>query len=955
MKRRLGMWFFVWAWAGLSTTFGQEAPVRPEITLCKIPSAGRLMNTVPLRAEAQDPEGRRTVKYEWSINDGTGYAVLTDSSKSTAGLQLWWTNNHQEAKKRLDAGAASGLLGKKVEVQLSVSFVEEPGMTASCSGEVTVTSINHPPVPKIEGRLGIPDARIPTGDAVALWAYSSTDPDGDDYRYDWGLGPSRGGKYLQAPVLYGSEGAAAYFTVPAMTANIDQDVILQLSEGLYEVQTTATVYLTPAGSSPPPAPNVAPTVSVTPPSQTVLQGQPAVFTATANDTNGDALGFTWLLGDTSVSQSYVVTTRTSTTQWKSTLSYPTSGLAPGSYTVSVQAKETQTTEKLASTKQLATLIVSASGGGEPGTVDVTPGSCSPGNSGPQLVSITPDPRQGRLIYSPGQQASIELIFQDSSTKQSPLGGTQTGVGDISWDVSALRSRGVTPSTTPALAMPDPKQAKSTLSFTVPSSATAGTAGIRVTAKDVLDCSTTVTFDVELLSGNPSSPGVPVARIRYGEEGDGTYSGPFESGHTVTTTRRTVYLDAGASEDDEGLENLTFTWSAGGIAGVEVSPANQRQAVLRVPEGATGTVTVTLKVRDSEGNEGTSTIHFTYTTASKPPKAEIVSAPPWVSVGEEFQVVAGATSRGGSGDFRYQWTAKRGDGTEVEVFQAGPRAKIVVPELPAGVLDDVVTVTVTVLEDGLASDPETVEIPLFPALLAFSQVGVGGIDPQRRLETSIVLVNPSGEPAHGFLTFTAMRVGEEEEVPEAWEVLVDGEPASEVAFELEPEGAREFLVTGDDVRAGWMRLIANPRLAGHLFYRVRSTTGAGDDGSVLLEVPILPVQGRSFRTALGPGENANIALALANLGDKQVYFQVAANQQGGASLRTEDIKLEPHGHTALFLQEIFRDHALSMLSPSFKGGTLVVETDGEGAQLAVTVLKTTPEGLPFSILPVAVTP
>lgn len=951
MKRRLGMWFFVWAWAGLSTTFGQEAPEPPEITLCEIPSAGRLMNTVPLKAAAQDPEGRRTVQYHWFIvTDETGHAVLTDSSKSTAGLQLWWTDP-QTAKGSLDSQAAGRLLGKKVTVQLSVSFVEEPTMVAWCSGEVEVTSINRPPVPKITGRLGSSNDRIPTGDAVRLEGYSSTDPDGDSFRYDWGLGPSRGGTYKKAPVLYGSEGAVASFTVPAMTANIDQDVILQLSEGLYEVRTTATVYLAPGGSAPPPAQNVAPTVSVTPPTRTVSQGQTAVFTATANDPNGDTLGFTWLLGDTSVTQSYVVTERASATQWTSRLSYPTSGLAPGSYTVSVQAKETQTTEKLASTKAFATLVVSLSGGGEPGTVEVTPGSCSAGNSGPQLVSITPDPRQNSLIYSPRQEASVELIFQDSSTKPGSWGGTQTGVSDIIWDLDELSSRGVSPTTTPAYAMPDPKQAKSTLKFTVPEAVTAGTARITVTAKDVLECSTTVKFDVELLSENPSSPGVPVARIRYDEEGDGTYSGPFESGHTVTTARRTIHLDAGASEDDEGLENLTFTWSAGGIAGVEVSLADQRQAVLTVPGRATGTVTVTLKVKDSDGNEGTSTIGFTYTTASEPPQARIVSAPPRVSVGEEFQVVAQGTSGGGSGGFRYQWTAKRGAETEVEVFQAGPRAKIIAPELPADVLDDVMTVEVTVLEDGLASNPAKVQIPLFPAQLSFSQVGVGGIDEHRRLETSVVLVNPSDEPANGILTFTA---GQED--AEEWEVLVDGVPASKLEFTLEPGGAQEFLVTGDDVRAGWMRLTANTRLAGHLFYRVRSTTGAGDEGSVLLEVPILPVQGRSFRTALGPGENANIALALVNLSDEPVYFQVAANQQGGASLRTEDIELEAQGHMALFLQEVFRDHALSTLSPSFKGGTLVVETtDGDRALLGVTILKTTQEGLPFSILPVAVTP
>lgn len=358
--------------------------------------------------------------------------------------------------------------------------------------------------------------------------------------------------------------------------------------------------------------------------------------------------------------------------------------------------------------------------------------------------------------------------------------------------------------------------------------------------------------------------------------------------------------------------------------------------------------------------GMSVMPFTYPVDNLP-QVEIVFAPPWVSVGEVFQVVVQGTPAADGRELLYEWGAKLGDQTEVEVFQAGSMAKIVAPELPSRVLEDVITVEVIVLENSLASAPAMVGIPLYHARLAFPQVGVGSIDEHQRLETSIVLVNSLDEYAFGTFRFTA---GQED--PGEWEVLVDGVPASKFEFMMEPFSSREFLVTGDDVRAGWLDLTANISLAGHLFYRVRSTTGVEDE-SVLLEVPILPAKGRSFMAALSPGENANIALALVNLSEEPVYFQVAANQrsepiyfeeisnrQGGASLRTDDIKLEPHGHMARFLQEIFRDHALSTLSPAFNGGTLVVETTGgDRALLGVTILKTTQEGLPFSMLPLAI--
>lgn len=116
--------------------------------------------------------------------------------------------------------------------------------------------------------------------------------------------------------------------------------------------------------------------------------------------------------------------------------------------------------------------------------------------------------------------------------------------------------------------------------------------------------------------------------------------------------------------------------------------------------------------------GMSVMPFTYPVDNLP-QVEIVFAPPWVSVGEVFQVVVQGTPAADGGELLYEWGAKLGDQTEVEVFQAGSMAKIVAPELPSRVLEDVITVEVIVLENSLASAPAMVGIPLYHARLACS--------------------------------------------------------------------------------------------------------------------------------------------------------------------------------------------------------------------------------------------
>jgi hypothetical protein len=156
------------------------------------------------------------------------------------------------------------------------------------------------------------------------------------------------------------------------------------------------------------------------------------------------------------------------------------------------------------------------------------------------------------------------------------------------------------------------------------------------------------------------------------------------------------------------------------------------------------------------------------------------------------------------------------------------------------------------------------------------------------------------------------------------------------------------MTGETLSVGWMRVSSNVRLVGHLFYRVVDTL----TGETLSEVPILPVTGRSFRTALRPGSNNDLALAIVNLSDTTATFRVTARQEDGGALQTDHILLDGEQHLARFLQEVFQEHSLAMLPSSFKGGTLVIEVVEGNATFVVTLLKTR-TGFPLSILPVVV--
>jgi len=1265
MLYRIASRFVVVLILGSLSALGQTAAPQPIIESLSVPAQARIMQG-PIRiqvAAAAEQGETRSLTYNWTITENpTGAAVLSATNRSSVYVSVF-------------SGVPSTKgVGQNLKVQVEVAYtpVQEGDVPAVAQGEIYLSALNRPPVPVISGSLGTSTNRIPAGRSVCAGSSSSSDPDGDRFQSLWALGASRLGRYEGSPVLFGSEGTQVCFTVPDMTGVIDQDIVLTLKEGLYEVNGTATVYLAPATASA----NVAPTVTLNSTSVVVAQGQPAVFQAVGADSNGDNLSFTWLFNSGTASGASIQSVRSSSTTWTSTMTLPTSALSPGSYSISVQAAETNTSDRRTSTTRFGTLVVNTNGGGGvPGYFNAVQGQCS-SNSGPGLVSISPDPRSSQILLTAGQSPTVELIFQDNSTQNSPLGGTITGVSEISWGLAGLSQKGISAVGSPAQAVSDPQKARTVLTFSVPSGVT-GESRVTATASDVLGCSTTVEFGINFAGGTTNNPpsakirydvtgtgnmngpvasgttvqtsrksipldalastddggsmtyawsvsglsgasvspttgaqttlsipqsatsgtatvtltatdsgsltsqstllfsvsaaaneapvsrirysvaggpltgplasgasvspttrtisldggassddittaliyswsvsgisgatlssfsgnqttltvpdgqtgtavvtltvtdggglsgsstlqfsysappvakirydlqagggwvgpadsgqvvstgqhsikldasqstddggqqalvytwyanGIagaslssangaaptltipaeasgtisvtltatdtggqsasavisfliggggggqnPVAKILYDEQGTGTFTGPFSSGHVVTTTHRSIVLDGSASTDDEDTGNLSYVWSVSG-KGASLSAATSAQTTLTVPAGLQGTVTVLLNVLDSDSLSGSTTIAFSYASAASAPTAQILAPPDYVVSGDEVEIEGQGSGGDGRGEKSYDWTISccGNEGDPVDSYSGGAKVRFVVPPLEAGQEEGVIKLQLVVRQDGLASEPAAVEVPVHRPQLFFAQMAVGNFTINKtplRYETSIVLVNNSESAVDGVMTFLNNELGE------SWNVLIDNESVSEKSFTLDPGGAREFVMKGTNVETGWMKLSASNQLTGHLFYRVVKTGATTADEEIVAEVPILPVTGKTFRTALGPGANENIAIALVNLTDRPATFTITITKSGGAvEGKTIDLHLEANEHMARFLNEILTDGDVRPLWPGFRGGTLIIEATSENAFFVATVMKTNKDGLPMSILPVAV--
>ncbi len=563
-----------------ATLFGQ-----PRVDTLVVPTSERVMDEVTLSVIPNAEDSALGLSYQWSIEQAPSSLgpVLVNDTGRRASLQLYW----------ISPDTADQAVGESITVKVRVSFTDPAnGETPfETSANIQITGVNHPPTPVISGNLGGPGARIPTGQSIQVNSFGSTDPDGDSFRADWALGTVKGGVYIQPAVLYGAEGAIASFPIPAMTAEINQELLLHLTDGLHRVTKSAIAYLTPTATQPP-GTNTAPTLTLSTESLSLIHGQNVNVAATSVDSNGDNLAFAWLLGSTPISPEYVTSFKSNATTWQSSLQYPTTELDPGTYSFSVQAVETATAAKLQSPKRFFTVTVNSGNiGTDPGFFDIQQSACE-SNAGPSLVSISPDPRDGEIFLPDGEAANVEIIFSDATQRASPLGGYQTGVASAAWDVSQLLEKGISPSASGPQPTSTATQSRLLLSFQTPEG-TSGEARVFVTVADVLDCTTTVGFGLNF-EGN-SNPEV-----------DAGPDQEAQSGNQVVLT--------GSGNDPDG-DSLAFTWlqtdDTTQAPGVELVDANSAVAAFTAPEVAEVSVLhFSLTARDGRGGENADTVQVT---------------------------------------------------------------------------------------------------------------------------------------------------------------------------------------------------------------------------------------------------------------------------------------------------------------------------------------------------------
>jgi len=256
-------------------------------TQCSKPSQQvRLMDFLRLYVSASDPDGFPLI-YDWAIKQDPTAKVYFSSNQQTtfagpgAELAFPWISSSDAAN--------TPYVGQSVQVVVTAKHenAADGPETASWTFNITLSGINHPPVPGITGTFGTATNRIPTGNTVIANSGSSYDPDPNDtYRSDWTVGTGTGGTILGLITPIGSEGSTMSFAVPNMIGNVDLQILLQLSDGMHQVRASAVAYLKPADTTPPVTGNTAPNVTVTTPVNKTV-GENLVLHGVVTDNDGD--------------------------------------------------------------------------------------------------------------------------------------------------------------------------------------------------------------------------------------------------------------------------------------------------------------------------------------------------------------------------------------------------------------------------------------------------------------------------------------------------------------------------------------------------------------------------------------------------------------------------------------------------------------------------------------------
>jgi len=181
--------------------------------------------------------------------------------------------------------------------------------------------------------------------------------------------------------------------------------------------------------------------------------------------------------------------------------------------------------------------------------------------------------------------------------------------------------------------------------------------------------------------------------------------------------------------------------------------------------------------------------------------------------------------------------------------------------------------------------------------------------------------------------------------------VDGVVDSEHQFSIMAGAARKLLLKNPDIEnstiVGWVKVRSSVRLAGIMQYRYVNRTSESLVAAASLAAS---GAGRKFTTALDPGGNEDMGIALANPNDFEVTVEFILNdpvEEGEADPGTEGefdalsiTKTIPaNGQMVGFLPEIFEWNGIPLLNETFTGGTMEIRIPvNQNGSIVATVLR-----------------
>lgn len=290
---------------------------------------------------------------------------------------------------------------------------------------------------------------------------------------------------------------------------------------------------------------------------------------------------------------------------------------------------------------------------------------------------------------------------------------------------------------------------------------------------------------------------------------------------------------------------------------------------------------------------------------------------------------------------YIWDIRTGDGEEIDFYPNGRRAMFFVPLLEEG---STVDVNVTVKEG--SSLPAEGEVTLTSSLptLMFAHFASGQTTNEDLL-MKLLLLNSSADDCEGSL----LQFFDEEGFP--LEVEVDGVIGSEHEFFLRAGGALKMQIRNPDLEnstiVGWVKVKSQVQLTGVLQYRYmnRSTESLVAAASLASSK-----QGRKFTTALDPGGNEDMGIALANPNDFEVVVEFVLNDpvtegdtEPGAEGEFDALSITrtipANGQIVGFMPEIFEWSGIPLLNDAFTGGTIIIQVPvDQNGSIVATVLR-----------------